>query len=235
VHERLLLFDIDGTLIRCNGAGMVAMQRAVRSSLGAEVDAMSIDYAGRLDPLIMADLLMSAGVDSTRQAIDSFRAAYRRELIALFESGEGRAVVLPGVLESLDALFRENSIATGLLTGNLEATGGYKLRAAGIEPGRFHVRVWGDESPHDLPSRNHLPEIGLARWSQLTGRPADASRAIVIGDTPHDVACAKAHACRSLAVATGRFSVEELQHAGADLAVADLSDVETTLRWMLHD
>lgn len=233
MDERLFLFDIDGTLIHSKGAGIVAMQRAAGRALNTDVDAASVDYAGRLDPLIMADMLSAAGHDPTPESLAAFRTAYAAELTALFDAGKAVARALPGVHDVLETVFASPSAAVGLLTGNFEETGSLKLRAAGIDPARFHVRVWGDESPHAVPARDHLPEIGLARWSALTGRAMAGDRVIVIGDTPHDVACAKAHGCRSLAVATGRFSESELASAGADRTVADLTDVVSVTDWLL--
>ena len=120
----------------------------------------------------------------------------------------------------------------GLLTGNYADTGSMKLRACGIEPEWFRVKVWGDDSPHSPPCRDHLPGVGLERYAMLTGRKLEGRHAVVIGDTPHDVSCARAHGCRSLGVATGRFSVEQLEKAGADWAVTDLRETQRILGWL---
>jgi phosphoglycolate phosphatase len=93
--------------------------------------------------------------------------------------------------------------------------------------------VWGDESPHHPPLREHLPPVGLERYRRHTGRELEPRRATVIGDTPHDVRCARVHGCRSLGVATGSFRVDALREAGADLALDDLSDTERVLNWLV--
>lgn len=143
----------------------------------------------------------------------------------------GRA--LPGVTALLDDLAGRPEVTLGILTGNFEETGSMKLRACGIEPSRFAVHVWGDDSPHRPPSRDHLPGVGLERYRARFGREIDPRLVTVIGDTPHDVACARAHGCRALGVATGRHSTQELWDAGADLAVPDLAATQAVTDWLL--
>src|SRR5207245_1648666 len=106
-------------------------------------------------------------------------------------------------------------------------------RACGIAPDRVPIRVWGDDSPHHPPARDHLPGVGLARYRERFGRHIEPRLVTIIGDTPHDIACAKAHGCRSLGVATGSFSVEDLRACGADRAVRDLSDTASVQDWLL--
>jgi phosphoglycolate phosphatase-like HAD superfamily hydrolase len=171
-------------------------------------------------------------VAPTAPAVAAFRDAYRRRLELRLQD-RSRCRALPGVLDLLGALRRRRAITLGLLTGNYADTGSMKLRACGIEPEWFAVRVWGDDSPHEPPSRDHLPGIGLSRYADLRGARLDPGRATVIGDTPHDVACARAHGCRSLGVATGSFLADALRDAGADHVVRDLSDTESMLRWLL--
>lgn len=228
----LILFDIDATLITTARAGIRAMGEAGRALFGPSFDESRAEYAGRLDPLIMHDLLAAHGQPADAAAIARFRAAYKRHLEALLENG-GRARPCPGVIELLERLAHESSAALGLLTGNFPETGALKLTAGGVDPSRFEIRVWGEDSPHDPPAREHLPPVAMARYRARFGRAIDAARVTIVGDTPHDVSCGKAHGCRVLAVATGHFTSEELSRAGADLAVRDLSDTETIARWLL--
>ena len=228
----LLFFDIDATLITTNRAGVAAMTDAGRDLHGTAFSSDGLEFAGRLDPLIVRDMLNRNGVAPTAPAVAAFRDAYRRRLELRLQD-RSRCRALPGVLDLLGALRRRRAITLGLLTGNYADTGSMKLRACGIEPEWFAVRVWGDDSPHEPPSRDHLPGIGLSRYADLRGARLDPGRATVIGDTPHDVACARAHGCRSLGVATGSFLADALRDAGADHVVRDLSDTESMLRWLL--
>ncbi len=229
----LVLFDIDATLLRTQRAGVDAMGAAGRSLVDPEFDENRIEYAGRLDPLIIADLLQTHGREASSQAIDAFAAAYQRELRSLLDADPQRAEPCPGVPELLDELERLQGVTLGLLTGNFEATGSIKLRSAGLNPERFAVRVWGDDSPHEPPSRDHLPGVAIERQSARTGGAWSGERSLIIGDTVHDIACALAHGCRSLGVATGSYSVDALAESGADRAVDDLSDTSSIVEWIL--
>ncbi len=225
----LLLFDIDGTLVTTSGVGIRAMGLAGRSLYGNSFDASIIEYAGRLDPLIILDLLTRHELPTHDSSVSQFHAAYREHLEVLLRE-HNTARPCPGVLELLDILEADEAMTLGLLTGNFPDTGSIKLRASGIEPDRFPVHVWGMDSPHHPPCRTHLPPIGMARYEQREGRPPRET--IVIGDTPHDINCAHVNGCRCIAVATGRFSVEELSEAGGDLVVRDLSETHEILDWI---
>ncbi|MEX2219933.1 MAG: HAD family hydrolase [Phycisphaerales bacterium] len=233
----LIFFDIDATLITTSRSGVQAMEDAGRELFAPAFSVDGVEFAGRLDPLILVDLLRANGVEPTAAAVARFRDGYRRRLSHRLED-RSKCRALPGVMDLLGALRQghTNSPARphlALLTGNFADTGSAKLRACGIEPDWFSVRVWGDDSPHPVPCRDHLPGVGLERYAALTGRHLAGAEAVVIGDTPHDVACARAHGCRSLAVGTGSFSVEELRRAGADWAVPDLSDTRAVLEWLV--
>src|SRR5690606_18309273 len=138
---------------------------------------------------------------------------YRHHLSELVVQ-PGMARPCPGVLELLDALEADGSFTLGLLTGNYPETGAIKLRAAGIDPDRFQIAVWGCDSPQDPPAREHLPGVGITRFFERFGREIAGEQILIIGDTPHDVSCAKAHGCRVLAVGTGSFGAEHMP--GAD-------------------
>lgn len=227
----LILFDVDATLITSGGIGIRAMGDAGRRLHGPGFSSEGVDFAGRLDPLIIADLLAANGVEVTPESFDAFRAAYRDALTARFDGGD-LARTCPGVDGLLSALEeRADRLTLGLLTGNFEETGTIKMQRAGLDPQRFSIRVWGDESPHRPPARDHLPCVAMERVRASWGRPARGEEVVVIGDTPHDIACARANGCRALGVATGVYSVEQL--AGADRALADLSDVEGVLAWLM--
>lgn len=225
----LILFDIDMTLITTGGSGMKAMVEAGRELYGPTFNADGIAFAGRLDPLIFSDLLTRHRVADTPEEHARLRRVYAAKLEQHLARGIART--LPGVMDLLKAL--EDTPATvGVLTGNFEETGGMKLRAAGIDPQRFTVRVWGDESPHTPARREHLVPVGVSRACAVRGEQLRCEQVVVIGDTPGDVACARAHGCRSLAVATGHYGVEKLAEAGASRVVSDLSDTREVLSWL---
>lgn len=228
----LILFDIDATLLTTGGAGITAMGHAGRDLFGGHFNERSVEYAGRLDPLIIADLLAAHALEPTSDAMARFRAAYHAHLGVLL-SASGVAEPCPGVIDLLDALAGAEGVTLGLLTGNFPETGALKLRAGGIDPDRFAVSAWGCDSPLDPPAREHLPPVAMERYRVLHEREIAGDRVTIIGDTPHDVSCGKAHGCRVLAVATGMFPVEALDAAGADRAVRTLEDTAEIARWLL--
>ncbi len=230
----LILFDIDATLISTSGVGIRAMEEGGREVFGPGFNSRSVEYAGRLDPLIIRDLLVANGLEPNAVNAAMLRDAYRRHLaLKLPQTPTARA--LPGVAELIDSIETRGNAALGLLTGNFKDTGCLKLRACGIDPDRFPISAWGDESPHDPPDRCHLPPVALARYRERFGREASTRHAAIIGDTPHDIRCAQANGLRSLGVATGMYSAEQLRQAGADCVVSDLSHTAGLLDWLLSD
>jgi phosphoglycolate phosphatase-like HAD superfamily hydrolase len=229
----LILFDIDATLITTTGVGIKAMTDAGRELHGPGFKVDGIEFAGRLDPLIITDMFARSGIDETPEARAVFRAAYERHLRSRLKDPATVARALPGVHALVDELARIDRVTLGLLTGNFQETGSLKLRACGIEPDRFPLQVWGDESKSAPPRREDLPGVALERFHTRFQRRLRGDEALVIGDTPHDVRCAKAHNCRCLAVATGSFTVAQLGEHSPDRAVENLADTADVLRWIL--
>jgi phosphoglycolate phosphatase-like HAD superfamily hydrolase len=135
----------------------------------------------------------------------------------------------PGVEDLLDALERLPGITLGLLTGNLEAGARAKLQAVGIDPARFRVGAFGS----DHADRPELPAIALQRLRDVTGAAAAGDALVVIGDTPNDITCGRAVGARAIGVATGRFSVTDLEGHGATAIFADLSDTDAVVAHIL--
>ena len=227
----LLLFDIDGTLLNTSGAGARSMLAAGRDLYGERFTDDGVEYAGRLDPLIIAEMFHASGVSRDRYEVDRFRRRYL-ELLHL-ELSTRPAGACPGVHDLLAAL-SPTSATMGVLTGNFFESGAMKLRSCGIDPDAFRIRVWGDESPRATPKRADLVEVALERWGVMTGIAPRSNRVIVIGDTPGDVECAKAHGCRSLAVTTGKYARGALEAAGADLVLEDLSETQRVTEFLLR-
>lgn len=233
----LILFDIDATLITSARAGVRAMLDAGRELHGERFSGEGVSFAGGLDPSLIALMLERSGVDSGRESVETFRAAYGRRLRRLLDAKPGTCIALPGVHEMLSAAHAaadRGEAIIGLLTGNYPETGEMKLADAGIDVSRFTVRVWGCDSPIDPPKREHLPAVAHARCLETLGREIGGDRTVVVGDTPHDVACALAHGCRALGVATGQYTTDDLRTAGAHHVAPSLRDTEALMRWMLN-
>ncbi len=211
----ILLFDIDGTLITCGGAGRDAMERAYAERLGAG-PAPRFRFAGGTDLAIARRFLEEAGAEPTDEAVDGFLAAYLRHLPdALAASRAFR--VFDGVTALLDRLAALPDIAIGLGTGNLEAGAYAKLRRGGLDA-RFAFGGFGS----DHVERARLLARGAERGAAQLGRLLDACEVVVLGDTERDVAAAHAIGARCVGVATGPLSVEELRDAGAHHVVDGL-------------
>jgi phosphoglycolate phosphatase len=224
-NAMLILFDIDLTLVTTNGAGLRAMLSAARAIFTPSFEIDGVETAGRLDPLIMCDMLRRNGLAPDPINLRAFRNAYAKALpAALRQSVEARA--LPGAIDLVQSMRRRaerGELVLGLLTGNFAETGAMKLRHCGIDPDWFRVRVWGDESPNDPARREDLVPLAISRCALCSTEAPPAHRVIIIGDTTHDVAAARAHHCRCVGVATGRTSASELRSAGADLVLPDLT------------
>ena len=224
----LVLFDVDGTMLSSHGAGIRAMQRAGRDMYGEHFSTKGVSFAGRIDPHIWRDMAEKNDVADPDADLSRFIEMYHRELMRGF-AADDRSLPLPGVKELVARLSETENITLGILTGNFEPTGRLKLEKAGFDLSLFKILVWGV----DGETRSHLPLVALEQYRELTGQNLPPEHAIIIGDTPHDVTCALDNGCRVLCVATGHYSVQELQQAGAHLALPDLSDVDAVLQWLV--
>lgn len=224
----LILFDIDGTLLLTQKAGVHAMLDGGRELFGEHFTVDGVEFSGRLDPLIWTDLAKRNRVANHDGEHERFRAAYARHLMRRLDANP-TAIALPGVAAMLELLAVEEGVTLGLLTGNYPETGQLKIERAGLPFGAFKVHAWGI----DGPARRDLPPVAIQRCFECTKRRVAGPDVVIIGDTPHDVDCARAHGCRSIGVATGMFDVPALREAGADLAVENLAEVEEILAWML--
>jgi phosphoglycolate phosphatase len=227
-NARLVLWDIDGTLINSGHAGVCALQRASAEMLGAGGDDLEdIEIAGRTDPGIARQILQKHDGPITPERIDALLDRYVELLPAELERREGR--VLPGVRELLEYLAEHSEISLGLLTGNIARGAQLKLEYYGLWK-FFSFGVFADNY-HD---RNELAAVARARAREKTGRMFAQDRVDVIGDTGHDVACGQAIGARTIAVATGSWSRQRLAEARPDFLFDDFSESETVrtrLKW----
>ncbi len=216
------LFDIDGTLLLTEGAGRQAFAHAARAVLGVEDDLEGVAFAGRTEPKILADILRQNGLAPDEALEPRFwDAAFddmKRRLVP------GRGTLLPGVPALLDAVDREPDWVGGLLTGNMTQMARIKLRHFGLEE-RFRFGGFGEEAA----DRDQLARLVVERVRERYGIPA--GRCVVVGDTEHDVACARAAGARVVAVATGSQSRDELEALRPDLTLEDLSDTAALMDW----
>jgi len=224
---KLVLFDIDGTILWSNGAGRRAMQRALITAFGTSGSA-DYRYDGKTDMQIVRDLMRMEGhADPVIDArMTPLLADYASALHEELRSGETRVERFPGVVELLEALEARADRRIGLLTGNIEIGAGAKLRAVGIDPARFAVSAFG--SDHEV--RGELPAIAQRRAREQLGLHVEGDAIVIIGDTPADIDCTRAIGARAIAVATGRYSVDELAEHKPVAVFADLSDTVAVMQ-----
>jgi phosphoglycolate phosphatase-like HAD superfamily hydrolase len=220
--HNLVLFDIDGTLVLTGGAGLRAMTRAVESLLGHPAALEGIPVAGRTDWIILTDVLRRLGRDLDEPLFQQLRAqyvAFLSEEMAL--PGRGVKAVMPGVRPLLDRLQPREDVWLGLLTGNFAEGARIKLEHFDLWK-YFRCGAFGD----DAADRNALVPFAVARARQEGLPDIAAGRVLVVGDTPHDIACARAAGAVPIGVATGGYTVEQLRRSGAGIVFEDLSDLD---------
>lgn len=212
----IILYDIDGTLVDTGGAGMQALSQAAEEHFGAP--APMLDLAGSTDLGIWKSLLDFYRCKAEEVDAQAFFDCYHGLLEKNLGSEKYLGRVFPGVAESL-AHCAGLSLAVGLLTGNTCQGAAIKMRHYGLQQ-HFPFGAYGD----DHADRNLLGPVALSRAALHHGKLFDPAKALVIGDTPKDIACAHAMGARCLAVATGSFSVDSLKASGADRVVATLEE-----------
>jgi phosphoglycolate phosphatase len=229
--RKLVLFDIDGTILLSSGAGRRAIVSAISEAIGETGPMAHIPFGGKTDPQIVAELLAAAGhqEDPSADRLDVICRRYVELLAAELERPTTRTYLMPGVDELIQRLEREDGVVLGLLTGNLASGARLKLRAAGLDPGRFQVGAYGS----DATRRSDLPPIAAKRAAPLFGKEPQGESVVIIGDTPADISCGICIEARAVAVATGDYSVEELRACDPYAVFPDLSDTDSVLRAIL--
>ena len=223
---RFVLFDIDGTLVLTGRAGMRAMNRACEETVGHANALDGIAVAGRTDWIILHDVMANRGLSLDAARLDDLRRLYIAHLAGeILLPGDGVKAVMPGIRPLLDRLQRRSDVRLGLLTGNFKDGARIKLEHFDLWK-YFPVGAFGDDSA----DRNELVPIALRRASEHGLGDFDASRVLVVGDTPHDVACAHAVGAVAVGVATGGYTADQLRETGADYVFTDLSDSDAFLR-----
>jgi phosphoglycolate phosphatase len=235
VVRRLVLWDVDGTLVLYGGIGRQAFADAFLAIAGrpaTDLDRLMICTAGRTDPDIALEFLARHGITDGEAQLDAFHAALVEALAAKAGMLREHGRVLPGVEAALAALARQSGVAQSLLTGNLEANAVLKLATFGLDRYiDFEIGAYGS----DHRDRSLLVEVARAKARARRGVEFDPASVVVIGDTPLDVAAARAGGARVIAVATGHYDVESLCSTNPDAVFPDLADTPTVLAAILSD
>lgn len=229
---RLILWDVDGTLLRAGDIGAAVFDDALEAALGRRPPGR-IRMSGKTDPLIVREYLMMMGVEETPERVQEILDRLVAALAGAAEAGElDSGAACPGVTEVLDGLAAAQGVVQTLLTGNLYANAVVKVSAYGLDKWLdLDIGAYGSDSD----DRNQLVPVALRRLEESRGVRLAPSDVWVIGDTPRDLACARAAGARCLLVATGRYSFDELAGLGADAAVESLADAGSVLDVLLRD
>ena len=206
---RVLLFDIDGTLLQSHGVGRESVNAALRDLVGDTFDFTDVSFSGKTDPQIFREVLEAAGrcgIDVSGATPERFGELYQAEMAARLP--EARVEALPGAVALVQRLAAENA-EMGLLTGNIQPLAYAKVGRIGLGEAELPFGAFGSDH-HD---RNALPAVGAERASAHLGRTVDPAELVIIGDTPRDVACARAAGAAVVAVATGRYDAHQLREA----------------------
>lgn len=215
---KLVLFDIDGTLLISRGIGRQAKRQAMLECFGMTGDLDNHVFGGKTDWRIVAELLAPYGLssDEVGRAMPAYETVMARHMRALRERYQAEAI--PEAMELVAALRERDEALLGLVTGNTSKTAAIKLDMAGYDRAWFPLGAFGNESAE----RADLTRLALQRACELAGRAINGSDVVVIGDTPDDVKAARAIDAIAVAVCTGYVVREELAGSKPDFLLADL-------------
>lgn len=227
---KIVLFDIDGTLLLSDGAGRRSMERALVETFGV-MGPKTYRYGGKTDRLIVREKMRIEGFseEAIDAAIDATVTAYLRNLRDEVASDPSALRALPGVFSLLDAVEQHEGMLLGLLTGNVIEGANLKLRAVQIQPERFRVGAFGS----DHEQRPMLPSIARERASALLGRDVAGDQLVIIGDTEHDMTCGQGVGARAIGVATGGVSRRTLEEHAPVAVFDDFSDTDRVMEAIL--
>lgn len=217
--RKLVLFDIDGTLLIANGATREAKARAMLEVFGTDAGVRTHEFSGKTDWQILNELLAPHGY--TPRDIGQKMPAFERVFVAHLHHiiDDYDVVPLPAARSLVAALHRRDDVMVGLVTGNTSLTAPVKTEAAGFDNAMFVVGAYGNESD----DRNELPRIALQRANGLIATALNPQDVIVVGDTPRDVTCARVNEMVSVAVQTGYADPDALEAAHPDYLLPDLT------------
>lgn len=229
MSKKLILFDIDGTLLHVQGISRQALIDALRDVFGTEGTAATHNFAGKLDSVIIKEVMRATGLtdadvqkgfdDAKRRYIHNFKQHAQREHIK----------VMTGIYELVERLAQDNRAILSLLTGNFEESGRHKLTLPELND-YFTFGAFAD----DADTRNALPAVAVQRAFERTGIRFTGKDVVIIGDTEHDVNCAKVLNSKCIAVATGHYTVSHLQSFNPDYTFENFSDVDAAFEAIMY-
>ena len=218
---RLILFDIDGTLLNSKGLGRAAKTVAMQRIFGTDGDVASFPFGGKTDRHILVETLKSSGITAATidERMDEYEQVFASEMAGL--AGQYQVEALPGALQLVQRLRQVDGLLLGIITGNASTTAPVKLRAGGFDPAWFTLGAYGNESA----MRDDLAHLALERARAIDSsiRPEET---LVIGDTAMDIACARAIGAVAVAVRTGFETAEALEAARPDAMLDDLTQFD---------
>lgn len=223
--ERLILFDVDGTLTRTQN-GYVPFNEAIFETFGVAGDIRAVIPDGNTDPQIVREIFARANLElqihdgQWGQFAQNLRRSYRSAL----REGTTTVRALPGALELLTALFAKEEFNQGVVTGNFEVTAQIKLEATGLNSYLCRGAYASDSS-----RRPDLPRIAKARWEEHAGKSVRPEQCVIIGDTPKDLDAARQNNMKCVLVGTGRYPLEDLQFWEPDACLPDLTDTREVI------
>lgn len=223
MEKKLVLFDIDGTLLTSGGAGERALRRGFKQRFGIDDDLMRIEIAGRTDSGIARRMLSLHGLEDSPENLTAFFDGYLHFLAEELPASPGG--LLPGILALLEALHPQPGVVLGLLTGNLERGAKLKLTHYGV----WHFFEFGAYAD-DHHDRDQLGHFARSRAEEKHGIEFPPERIFILGDTPHDITCARAIGAKAVAIATGKFARAELGVHAPDFLFDNLSDLPSVLK-----
>lgn len=226
--SRLVLFDIDGTLLWPDRIGRASLKEGLEAVYGTSGNAENYILGGSLDKQTVRILMSEAGIDEATiwQHFDALGQAMEASLRHRIAAKLHDVRALPGGLALVHTLHHHEDVIVGLVTGNFRNTALLKLEAAGYDTSMFQVGAFG----HEAEERAALPPIAVQRAKELSGIDFREQQIIIIGDTPSDVQCAQSVNARTIAVLTGWSSREELIATNPHYLFDDLSDTQTILK-----
>jgi len=228
MRRRLVLFDIDGTLLSAGGISARALSATLLEAFGTEGESASYDYSGKTDPQIVRDLMRGAGFAEAEidARLPGTLARYQGRLLAWLRPED--VVPKPGIAPLLQALALDERVTLGLLTGNLEPCARAKI--APLDANRyFPFGAYGS----DHEDRYRLPAVALERGRAVAGVTFAGPDVVIVGDSVHDVLCGRSLGVRAVAVATGNTPPARLAEVAPDALVGDFTDTEAAVRAIL--
>jgi len=224
-HPKLILFDIDGTLMRTAGIGRESMERAFKKIFGLRNGFDKIHMMGRTDPSILKEAMVNSDIKWNKKLADRFKESYCDYFIEGIQIPRHGKYLCTGVRELLEFLSEDANFIVGLLTGNWRETAEIKLEYFGIDH-FFQIGAFADDSE----IRDELLPFALQRAKEKTGLEIPPSQTWIVGDTPLDVQCAEPHSAKTLAVATGFHSKEDLEKANPDVVLENLENTSEIVK-----